>query len=252
MPPHRCEVKPDKHAESLCNASHGSPGPDHAFPNSIPAISAIVERQLTGSFTGKNAFAYLCDNLAFFQIDQFFLTDSKLLTAVCGKAGKQVPPRPFGADAGRPIGQSAGFAARNTASILYATLFAAGAESDLQLNVMCAHAPDHIVNLDAEQLNGTLVESTLCDIKTPLQIDEAQSKILSWTSRLYITVLENIGDTPDWLGWLCENLDTEGMNSVGLVGWGSKQSVCDDARSGGPPDELVLPIGIPCNGTNGA
>lgn len=245
LPAH--DHSPDILAEPSCNMSHGMPNPDIAFPNSIPAVSAIIERQLVGSFRGKEAFAYLCDNLGTFSINQFYLTDSNLLRAVCGRAGQQVPPRPFGTEAGRHLSKAAAFAARNTASILYATLVAAGVESDLELNVLCAHAPEHTANLNAESLNGTLVESTLCSIKAPLTVVQTQHKILSWTSRLFITVLENVGNVDGWLHWLCENLDEEGMNGVGLIGWGSKLQVCKDARTG-LSTELVLPEGIPCEG----
>lgn len=199
-----------------------------------------------GSFKGEEAFGYLCDNLAFFQIDQFYLTNENLFKAVCDRAGKQVPPRPFGRGAGRHISEAAAFAARNTATILYSTLLAAGAETDLQLNVLCAHAPNYIDNLNAEMLNGTLMQSTLCEIREPLSVDEALSKILSWTSRLFITVLENIGDVGGWLGWLCKHLDVEGMNSVGLIGWGSKEQVCEDAEMG-LPTEVEMPKGIECD-----
>lgn len=183
--------------------------------------------------------------MAPFQIDSLYLTDTSLLEAVCTKAGQQVPPRPFGIEAGRPLSAAAGFAARNTATILYATLLAAGADSSIKLNVLCAHAPEYIDNLNLEKLNGTLMEATLCSFKEPLSVSEAQSKILSWTSRLFITVLENIGDVGGWLKWLCENLDEEGMNAVGLIGSGSKQQVCSDAKTGLPTEE-VMPEGISC------
>lgn len=232
----------------LCNASHGPPNPEVAFPASIPAISAIIERQLVGSFTGNESFAYLCDHLAGFQIDQFYLTATKLLKAVCDKAGKQVPPRPFSSGEPRHLSEAAAFAARNTASILYATLLAAGAESGLRINVLCAHAPNHIENLNTEKLNGTLVQSRLCSFKGPIPIGQARTQILSWTSRLFITVLENIGEGDDWLKWLCVNLHVEKMNKVGLIGWSGKQQVCEDEANGLPTD-LVLPEGIPYNGT---
>lgn len=119
------------------------------------------------------------------------------------------------------------------------------------LNVMCAHAPEHIPNLNAEKLNGTLVESILCSYKTPLDVNQVRSRVLSWTSRLYITVLENIGNVDGWLDWLCEHLDVEGMNGVGLIGWGSKQQVCNDAKSG-LLDGNGMPNGIPCEGDGGS
>lgn len=227
-------------AGPLCNASDGNPDPQTAFPNGIPAISSIIERQLIGSFSDKQDFEYLCHNLASFPIDQFFLTDSSLLKAVCDKADKQVPPRPFGSGAGRRISEAAGNAARNTASILYATLLASGAISDGRINIMCAHAPEYTANLNAEQLNGTLVKSTLCSFTGLLEVSQAQARILTLTSRLFITVLENIGRDEHWLGWLCEHLYVKGMNGVGLIGWGSRQQVCEDAK-------IASPIG---NGTS--
>lgn len=72
--------------------------------------------------------------------------------------------------------------------------------------------------------------------------------MLSWTSRLFVTVLENIGNVEGWRDWLCEKLDEEGMNGVGLNGYASKLQVCDDARTGGALIEGVLPEGIPCVG----
>lgn len=243
---HESAASANDRAEPICNASHSAPNPEEAFPNSIPAISEIIERQLVGSFTGKDNFGYICDNLAFLQIDQFSLTNDNLFQAVCDQAGKQVPPRPVGPSAGHIIGEAARFAARNTATILYSTLLAAGAESDIQLNVLCAHAPNYIDNVNAEMLNGTLMASRLCAIKEPLSVEAARSEILSWTSRLFVTVLENIGNVGGWLDWLCDHLDVEGMNSVGLIGWGSKEQVCEDAKTG-LPTKIEMPTGIACH-----
>lgn len=169
---------------------------------------------------------------------------------MCEKAGKQVPPRPFGEDAGSPISEAAAYASKNTASKLYATILAASAATDVELNVLCAHAPEHIDNLNTEMLNGTLVQSTLCSYPKPHKLGWYAYQILALSSRLFTTVLENIGnvDSDEWLNWLCTHLSEEGMNNVGLYGAGVSQQICEDATNG-LPTEIEIPQGIPCNVT---
>ena len=238
------EILSNVRVEPMCTSAHGMPNPEESLPNTIPYISDIFGVQLAASFTTDEAFTYLCDHLSWSQMNQFYIDDQTLFKAVCDKAGDQIPPRPYGIEAGVPLDEASLRAALNTASLLYASIYAAGAVTDTVLNTNCAHAPNRISNLNLEKLNGTLVEQKLCSFKKPLSVEEARKEIMTWTSRLFTTVLENIGMDANWLPELCQTLSAEGMNSVGLQGADVKNMICKDAQAGAPTVN-VLPKALP-------
>ena len=164
-------------------------------------------------------------------MDGFLLSDTAVIGAVCQEVGRSLPPRPEGIPGPADVDRNATTAARNTASILFATILAAGAETDSMLNIDCAHAPDHVDNLDIEMLNGTLVESTLCNITTILSIQESKGRVFEWSTRLFITIIESISNVGGYLDWLCSHLDAHRMQSVGLLGPGAVGQVCLDSQT---------------------
>ena len=162
-------------------------------------------------------------------ISSFPINDDSVIPAVCSAAGEQAPPQPEANLPEAPIQAVA--AAKNTASIIFANVLAAGTTSETMLGFYCALAPGHVGHLNAEGLNGTLVQSTLCSIKEPISIEEARHVLRTWTTRYFLTVLESISNTHGYLDWLCHNLDVAKMNSVGLLGDSIQSQICVDSKA---------------------
>lgn len=134
----------------ICNASHSNPSANTANVWVVNYSTELFVTYVLNAFAANNtaAFSYLCDNLRFIAIDDFHMNDEKIVSAACTAGGKPLPPRPEGALPGAQAPANATQAFANTASVLYALMFAASAESNSQLNIYCAHAPEYVVALD--------------------------------------------------------------------------------------------------------
>jgi hypothetical protein len=213
----------------LCNSSAPDPKPVDTVSYIDGYTTSVFISQLLSSFNNTDAFAYVCNHIGFNMVSSFGINDLSVVQAVCAAAGLQTRPRPEKSLPWAPVG--AVRAARNTASILFTIIWAAGATSDSQLNATCARAPDYISHLNREQLNGTLVQSTLCSIKSPIAASHARESVKVWMSRYFTTVLENISHGPGWLEWLCNNIDPDMLELAGLFGAGIQSQVCADSKS---------------------
>lgn len=215
----------------LCNTSiSASPSVD-IMPYVDQFTTSIFISQLLSTFNNTDAYVHLCNDIGFNMVSSFGINDRLVEQAVCSAAGVQTKPRP---EATLPwASNNAVRAARNTASVLFSVIWATAATSDSQLNIACARAPDYTLHLNNEQLNGTLVQSTLCSFKSPVSVKSAHHLVRTWMSRYFTTVLENIGQGDAWLGWLCSNVDPEKLNAAGLYGYGIHTQVCDDSKSSG-------------------
>lgn len=187
--------------------------------------------QLLGSFDEK-ARNYMCDQVDFFLLDNFLLNDTAIEGRMCHSVGDRLPPRPFGPAHEGSGRQDAAMAAKNSATVLYAFLLASGATTDTELNVLCAHAPEHTANLDAELMNGTVFQETICSIKDPIPVDVAVNGVFTWTTRIFITMTENISNANGWLTWLCDNVDTDLLNNMNLDGEAVSSTICHDSTAG--------------------
>jgi hypothetical protein len=213
----------------LCNLSHAVPNTTYATTNSIWYNSKIFTTQLLNSFNGTDRFDTLCNRLEIDLLEYFPVIGESVKEAVCQASTLQLAPEPEANPI--PGNPAAVKAAKNTASIIYAILVAAGATTDTELNLNCAHAPDYISSLNKIHLNGTMVESTMCEIKKPIAAAEVRSMLRTWMTRYYITIVENISEGNTWLSWLCDNVDIEKMNAVGLSGKAVQYRVCNDAAA---------------------
>ena len=214
--------------EPICNSSHGSPDPSSAFSNAIYYNSEIFINQLLSSFNNTGAFTYLCNNLNFAQLDYFYLNDTFVIGAVYDRAGMQLPPRSEGVNP--PKVQNATTSIRIVQSNQYAFIYAASASSDSELSIYCAHAPMHVANLNAEHLDGNRVQSEICSITQPLSAQQASNAIFTWTTRIFMTIIENVSDADGYMEWLRNNLYVDGMNSAGLIGWGAWNLICESLQ----------------------
>ncbi|KAK6393085.1 hypothetical protein LTR65_002776 [Meristemomyces frigidus] len=223
-------LMPEYIVEPICNASHSNPNTTVALPWTILYNTRVFVTQLTNAFAADNAnapLAYMCGNLRFILLDGFHMMDGLALNATCAAAALQAPPRP--AQPAATVNANTTSAYVNTASIMYGLMIASSATSDSQLSIYCAHAPEYIASLNAMMLNGTLVQSTICDVKEPMTSDEGIAAIRTWSSRIFCTVVENVSNVSGWLPWLCANLDADAMEAVGLDGQAVHTQVCSDA-----------------------
>lgn len=216
--------------DPLCNASHSNPNATTALPHIVSYGTELFTTYILSAFASNDtaSYAYLCKNLRNLLLDGFHLNDIRVISATCQAAGLQTPPQLE--DPISTINADATQAYANTASILYALMFASGPDAQIQLNVYCAHAPEYIINLNEELLNGTLVGATICDITQPIDISQGANYIRTWISRMFITAIENVSNVDGWLSWLCNNMSVDSMNGAGLDGQVVITEVCDDAR----------------------
>ena len=223
----------------ICQLSHSGPNSTLAATQIIEYNSNVFAIQLLNSFKGNNSLSYLCNSLRPDMIESFALLDSTVKPAICHTAGLPVAPQPES----DPLKASDGAvqAAKNTASVIFAELLVAGALKSSEVKLLCAHAPNHVASLNAEHLNGSLVQSTLCKYTEPISIAQAKSSLAAWLSRYFTTVIESISNTNNWLDWLCKHLDVDGMDSAGLNGVGIQQQVCSDSTAE-EPSHKVAPI----------
>jgi len=225
-------LMPEYIAEPICDQSHSNPNVTIALPWALLYTTEVFATQLLHAFAANNTNAsmnYLCDNLRYLLIDGFHMLDARVINATCIAGGTQMNPRPEGALAQINTNITAAYV--NAASILYGLMFASSARTNSQLNILCAHAPDYVSSLDAMMLNGTLVQSTICEVTEPMSTDAGVSAIKTWSSRIFTTVVENVSNVSGWLTWLCDNLDEDAMESVGLDGQAVHKQVCSDANA---------------------
>jgi len=216
--------------EPICNASHANPNATTAVPYALQSASELFVTQILHAFDPSNAtiFNYLCTNLRFLSLDGFYLDDARVINATCGQGDLQLPPRPV--EPLVKVNASATAAYTHAASILYGLMFASSATSDTELNVYCAHAAQYVKSLDHLMFNGTLVESTICDVRAPMSANAGAVAIRTFTTHMFVTVLESISSVGGWLDWLCANLDVEELETVGLDGKYVHNQVCADAK----------------------
>lgn len=211
----------------LCNSS-ASHNPGNVVPYTVSYTTKIFISQLLSAFNNTQAFAYVCKNIGFNMVASFPINDLDVVPAVCQAGGVQTKPRP---EANLPQApENAVSASRNTASILFAVIWATGATSETQLTSLCLSAPKYVADLNKQQLNGTLIQSTLCSIKSPISIGRARNLVKTWMSRYFTTVVENISHSKGWSEWLCNNLDSDRLYSAGLYGYGIQEQICSDSK----------------------
>ncbi|KAK5114536.1 hypothetical protein LTR62_002471 [Meristemomyces frigidus] len=206
--------------EVVCNASHSSPNATTAVPYVIRYSTELFVTQLLHAFAPGNtaAYAYLCQNLRYLLIDGFRLDSSRVINATCTASGIKQSPRPEGALPGVQVVTAAASTFLDTISTLYATIYASAAISDSELNIYCAHAPEYVDNINTLLLNGTLVQSTLCNITQPLNVEDARATFKTLSTTAFTTVISATSNIGGYTSWLLDNLDVESMNRVGLAG----------------------------------
>jgi hypothetical protein len=62
--------------------------------------------------------------------------------------------------------------------------------------------------------------------------DESSVAMQLWTTKAYLTILENASADDEWMPWLCDNLDEGSMNVTSLLGIGIMREVCGKKKLG--------------------
>lgn len=217
--------------EPFCNSSYSALSSAEVVPyNDLYATNVFISHILS-AFNSAAAYAHLCNVAGFNLIASFAIDDMTVIDAICIAGGQGLKPRP---EANLPwASNSAVSAARNTASVLFAIIWSSAAASNSQLNASCARAADYVDNVNKEQLNGTVVQSTICQFTGPISTAQGREMVRTWLSRYFITVLENISNGDGYLEWLCENIDPKKLNHAGLNGYGIQSQICGDCKAEG-------------------
>lgn len=198
----------------------------------IQYSTLAFEAMLTNSFTTSNEsdFHYLCDNIRFVQLRSFMLNDGEIINATCIRGGPeaQIAPESF-----TPIASpndTAVAAYKDTSSKLFAHNYAATASSPAQLKEFCNRASDYSPNLEALQLDPKTVSNEICSMQSVPAAPQTQAKIMELSSDQFVVVVENMSNVPGWKKWLCDTLDKDSMDGVGLDGAKVLSQICGDVK----------------------
>ncbi|RMY62003.1 hypothetical protein D0864_12852 [Hortaea werneckii] len=223
---------PERIANPVCNQSHSGPNATLALPWIVYYNTRVFSTQVTNAFASQNNSAdmeYLCDNLRYRLLDGFGIEGATAINATCNAAAQARNPRPEAALA--MIDKNATDAYQDALSRLYGFLFVSSACTSSELDDYCAQASQQVTSWDKMMLNGTLVEETICDVRTPMSSEVAKTRLREWMSKAFSTIVEYASNVDGWHAWLCEHLDVESMEAVGLDGEAISAQVCKDAAS---------------------
>ncbi|GAB1734741.1 hypothetical protein NU195Hw_Modified_650t1 [Hortaea werneckii] len=223
---------PERIVNPVCNQSHSEPNATLALPWIVYYNTRVFSTQITNAFASQNKSAdmeYLCDNLRYRLLDGFGIEGATAINATCDAAAQARNPRPEAALA--MIDKNATDAYQDALSRLYGFLFASSACTSSELNDYCAQASQQIPSWDKMMLNGTLVEETICDVKRPMSSEDAKTHLREWMSKAFSTIIGYASNVDGWHGWLCEHLDVESMEAVGLDGRAISAQVCNEAEA---------------------
>ncbi|KAI7537520.1 hypothetical protein KC331_g10879 [Hortaea werneckii] len=223
---------PARVVNPVCNQSHSGPNATLALPWIVYYNTRVFSTQITSAFAPQNKSAdmeYLCDNLRYRLLDGFGIEGATAINATCNAAAQERNPRPEAALA--TIDKDATDAYQDALSRLYGFLFASSACTVSELGDYCAQASHKVASWDKMMLNGTLVEEVICDVKTPMSPEGAETHFREGMSKAFSTIVGNASNVDGWRAWLCEHLDADSMEAVGLDGEAISAQVCSDAAS---------------------
>ena len=168
------------------------------------------------------------------------LVDTRVIGFMCGRAGQQIPPQPETVDA--PVNQSAVLSFNDSSTFTLGYMITTGASTTSDLRTNCANVKQQTNGFYAEGYNGTFVVSIVCSQKDSIDNTQAYDFIMTLTSQVFLTTIMSIGNATEWWQWLCDNFDPEGADSVGIIGWGYRQIICQNARSSSSPATSTAPV----------
>ncbi|GAB1735278.1 hypothetical protein NU219Hw_g2919t1 [Hortaea werneckii] len=218
---------PERIVNPVCNQSHSGPNATLALPWIVYYNTRVFTTQITSAFAPPNKSAdmeYLCDNLRYRLLDGFGIEGATAINATCNAAAQERNPRPEAALA--MIDKDATDAHQDALSRLYGFLFASSACTDSELDDYCAQALHQVESWDKMMLNGTLVEEIICEVETPMSLEIAKAHLRQWMSKAFSTIVGNASNVDGWRAWLCEHLDEDSMEAVGLDGEAVASQIC--------------------------
>ncbi|RMZ20411.1 hypothetical protein D0859_15588 [Hortaea werneckii] len=223
---------PERIVNPVCNQSHSGPNATLALPWIVYYNTRVFSTQIINAFASQNKSAdmeYLCDNLRYRLLDGFGIEGATAINATCNAAARARNPRPEAALA--MIDKNATDAYQNALSRLFGVLFASSACTSSELVDYCVQASHQVKSWDKMMLNGTLVEEIICDVKTPMSSENAKTHLRESMSKAFSTIVRYASNVDGWHAWLCEHLDVEFMEAVGLDGEAISAQVCKNAAS---------------------
>lgn len=179
----------------------------------------------------------MCNSLRPNLLEAFEIQSDRFLPAICAASNLTITPPPFfnGTNATQ-ASQEALDTHQRLRSTFFAYLMIASNTNGPEADALCHTLIDRKPSLSNEGFDSELVSQTACGIDgRRLSAWEAGTAIRLWFSRVYVHILRHASDAPDWLPWLCENLDAGAMNVTGLYGKTIKKGICaraDGCRSG--------------------
>lgn len=215
----------------------GSNSTAEPLPNIVTANSVIMKTYLTSSFENSDAttFGYLCDSLSSDQVSGFFLDDVSIINATCTLGGGQIRPKAFTPLDGAVVNRTAVQEFEEAQSKIFANLYAASASSDSDLESLCTASSSEPAQTAYAtlQLHAACVSGTVCSIKEPISVEQAEQALKSWTTKSFLAFILNISGTSGYKRFLCDELSVDKMDALGLDGQAAKEGVCKAAEDEG-------------------
>lgn len=95
---------------------------------------------------------------------------------------------------------------------------------------LCDRGRNFVPPLGRQGLDGTNTTVMLCGAEGRRQsAEELHHKMTLWKTKLFVNMVEHVSDQPEWLEWLCLNLNATALKVTGLFGSRATSAVCWDA-----------------------
>ncbi|KAF2864060.1 hypothetical protein K470DRAFT_254390 [Piedraia hortae CBS 480.64] len=241
-------LSPELIQRPICNMTRSeNVNPSIAIPWTIRSLSDMFTTQLLGAFDGQykqSSLGYVCNNTQYQALDAYNIDSQRVVNATCHAAGLEMRPQlveplttPNMTDASVYI---------EALSALYGITLASTARDMRELDGICHAMDGRMKALNAMHLNGSIVLNGTCGRYRPHSeqpmgghsggpLPEDGSPMLPHTAfdlvrvqmtRMFTIVLKGMNRSLEWNSWLCQNLNIDGLNNVGLIGDGVTEVVC--------------------------
>lgn len=92
---------------------------------------------------------------------------------------------------------------------------------------------DHEPGIENTGLEASVVNNVACGRDGRRRSsNENLGALQTWTTKVFLQVLEHVSDNQGWGEWLCGNLDAGAMNVTGMDGEAAKVEVCGGGKVG--------------------
>lgn len=178
-----------------------------------------------------NPYTHLCAYLQPSYLEDLNIDSDRVRSALCTASNlTQTPPPPANTSA---LNDTIISDQTKWASILFSYVLISTSTTTPEADALCLLAQSKEPGVENTGLGGSIVYNVVCGRDgRRMSENEAGLAMRTWTTKVFLNVLENASDEVSWMEWLCGNLDAVSMNVVSLNGDAVMEEVCGGARVG--------------------